>query len=285
MLIFHKWLTSVVGLADGIVSISRTVADDLADWLIESDKTRRLNLGYFHLGTDIDEGRPTNGLTGAEADLVTRLDGRKTLLMVGTVEPRKGHAQVLDAMDILWASEQDLALVIIGKQGWMVEGLAQRLRKHPEHSKRLFWFERASDGLLDQLYKRACALVMASEGEGFGLPLIEAAQHLLPIIARDIPVFREVAGDHAFYFHDTGGEGLAAALAEWLAAYQQGNAPDVSGMPRLNWAESTQQLLNAVLEGKWYRSINLTASAGQDDRKTDSEIRRVRADLPLATSG
>ena len=43
-------------------------------------------------------------------------------------------------------------------------------------------------------------LVAPSRGEGFGLPLIEAAQHKLPIFARDIPVFREVAGENAFFF-------------------------------------------------------------------------------------
>ena len=42
--------------------------------------------------------------------------------------------------------------------------------------------------------------LVASEGEGFGLPLIEAARHKPPIIARDIAVFREVANGHVLYF-------------------------------------------------------------------------------------
>ena len=56
------------------------------------------------------------------------------------------------------------------------------------------------------------SLIAASECEGFGLPLIEAARQGLPVIARDIPVFREVAGDHAFYYSAGRPEELADAL-------------------------------------------------------------------------
>ncbi len=62
------------------------------------------------------------------------------------------------------------------------------------------------------MYDAAQCLLAASEAEGFGLPLIEAAQHGLPVMARDIPVFREVAGDHAFYFDGTDPEHLADAI-------------------------------------------------------------------------
>ena len=64
-------------------------------------------------------------------------------------------------------------------------------------------------------------LISPSEGEGFGLPLIEAAQHATPIIARDIPVFREVAGDHAFYFDGLEASALADAIHQWLALWRQ----------------------------------------------------------------
>ncbi|HKV44986.1 MAG TPA: glycosyltransferase [bacterium] len=249
--VFCEWLARLAGLAHGFACISQAVANDLADWVTASGNTRRLELGYFHLGADISEGRPDNELSQGEAALLTRLVGQEALLMVGTVEPRKGHAQVLDAMDILWAAGEDVSLVIVGKVGWMVEELVTRLRTHPQRGNRLFWFERASDGLLDRLYTHASALVMASGGEGFGLPLIEAAQHGLPIIARDIPVFREVAGNHAVYFAETSGEELAATLTAWLAAYREGDILDTTDMPHLTWTQSARQLVGGILEGKW----------------------------------
>jgi glycosyltransferase involved in cell wall biosynthesis len=59
-------------------------------------------------------------------------------------------------------------------------------------------------------------LLGVSLDEGFDLPLIEAAKHALPILARDIPVFREIAGDHAAWFSGTTAEDLASALESWI---------------------------------------------------------------------
>jgi hypothetical protein len=86
-------------------------------------------------------------------------------------------------------------LAIVGRPGWTVEELIEKLGRHPSLRTRLFWFEDVSDEYLHRIY-RSC-----SEGEGFGLPLIEAAQHKLLILARDLPVFREVADGHASFFN------------------------------------------------------------------------------------
>ncbi len=72
--------------------------------------------------------------------------------MVGTLEPRKAHQQVLEAFEQLWNDGQKIQLVIVGKQGWMVESLAQRIRTHPELGKRLFWLENVSDEYLEKIY-------------------------------------------------------------------------------------------------------------------------------------
>ncbi|WP_115760418.1 glycosyltransferase, partial [Escherichia coli] len=87
---------------------------------------------------------------------------------------------------------------------------------HAERNRRLFWLDGVSDEYLEKIYAASDCLIAASEGEGFGLPLIEAAQHKLPIIARDIPVFREVAGNHALYFSGATPDTLANAVKEWL---------------------------------------------------------------------
>ena len=78
------------------------------------------------------------------------------------------------------------------------------------------------------------------------LPLIEAADHDIPILARDLPVFREVAGDHATYFSGKDPAVLADAIRRWLVALESGSAPGSSGLPRLTWRESALQLLGAI---------------------------------------
>jgi glycosyltransferase involved in cell wall biosynthesis len=146
----------------------------------------------------------------------------------------------------LWAQHIDVNLVIVGKKGWMVDILAERINTHAEFGIRLFWLDGISDEYLESIYNSSTCLVSASEGEGFGLPLIEAAKQGIPIIARDLPVFREVAGEHAFYFNGLSPEDLALAVTAWLSLHQQKQVPDSKLIPILTWAQSTEQLTSQL---------------------------------------
>ncbi|WP_313706120.1 glycosyltransferase [Massilia sp.] len=260
---FKAWLPMLARVSDGLLCISRAVADEVAGYLgtLPPLDRRPLKLGYFHLGADIQASAPTTGLPPGADEILARLAQRPSFLIVGTLEPRKGHLQVLGAFEQLWAEGLDVNLVIVGKRGWMVETLAARLEASPQRGERLFWFENASDEMLLKLYAASDALLAASEGEGFGLPLIEAAQHGVPIIARALPVFREVAGEFAYYFDGPAPADLAAAIRAWLALQAEGRAPASKGMPWLNWAEATGQLLDCVLGQRWYRSMYESSAA------------------------
>ncbi len=81
---------------------------------------------------------PSKRLPSDASTLLNNLFDRESFLMVGTLEPRKGYAQVLKAFEQLWQSDIDVNLIIIGKEGWMTEKLVDRLRAHQEQNKRLF---------------------------------------------------------------------------------------------------------------------------------------------------
>jgi glycosyltransferase involved in cell wall biosynthesis len=170
--------------------------------------------------------------------------------MVGTIEPRKGHDQVIKACELLWMTGMKLNLVIVGKKGWMVEELISRLEKHKQLNRRLYWYQGISDEALNQLYEIADGMVMASEGEGFGLPLIEAAQHNCPVLARDLPVFREVAGQHAAWFNGNSPLKLAYALKSWIDALSNGSAPLSTGMPWTTWKESSARIVGLLTDSQ-----------------------------------
>lgn len=244
-----EWL-SVVAESDGAFCVSRAVAHELADWVRGSGRVDQhpFNIGWFHHGADFTGSRSWTGLPAEAMDVLRKLESRPTFLTVGTLEPRKAHAQVLDAFEALWATGVDVNLAIVGKKGWLVEDLAKRLRRHPEQGKRLFWLEGVSDEYLEKIYGASVCLIAASRGEGFGLPLIEAAQYKVPILARDIPVFREVAGDHAFFFSGETGDALAAAVKDWLALHRDGRHPTSDDMPWLTWAETAERLARAIVD-------------------------------------
>jgi glycosyltransferase involved in cell wall biosynthesis len=263
--VFREWLMSVCRLADGVLCISRSVANEFTEFLKEADikRLRPLKPHWFHLGADVKSSVPSLGLPMDAPQVLESLTARPTFLMVGTIEPRKGHPQTLTAFDLLWQQGVDVNLVIVGKEGWMMEDLADSIRDHDNFEKQLFWLDSISDEYLEEIYKATTCLIAASEGEGFGLPLIEAAQHKISIIARDIPVFKEVAGEYAFYFAGLKPDDIASAVKQWLANSEKEQVPRSDAMPWLTWKQSSQQLIDVVLNSGV--EFGLRAKAAQPD--------------------
>jgi len=251
--IHEEWLKSIAIASNSLICISRSVADELQEWLRSNALTNAENLliGSFHLGADVAASMPSVGLPVDAQTLLKHINAGRTFLMVGTIEPRKGYLQVLEAFSSLWEHGIEINLVIVGHEGWTtlpddqrrtIPLIISKLRNHSENDRHLFWLEGISDEYLEKIYDASDCLIAASEGEGFGLPLIEAAQHKMPIIARDIPVFRELAGEHAFYFSGLAPENLADAVTTWIALNQKDIHPKSDSMHYLTWRESVIQL-------------------------------------------
>lgn len=248
----QRWM-QVISNCDGVVCISKEVAIYVNDWLMDNgpERLRSFSIGHFNLGADIAASIPTMGLPNKADTVLKLIKSTHSFLMVGTLEPRKKHDQVLAAFDKLWEQGIAVNLVLVGKPGWMIDALAERLRTHKKFNTQLFWLEDISDEYLEYLYAASTCLIAASEGEGYGLPLIEAAQHKLPIIARDIPIFREVAGDNAFYFSGDTSETLANCICEWLDFYARGTAPKSDAVPLITWEQSSNQFIDIILNNNW----------------------------------
>jgi glycosyltransferase involved in cell wall biosynthesis len=257
-----KWL-QVISKYDGAICISNAVADDLTQWRIKTDIENHVSRPYrievSRHGADYLASAPSRGLPNDAAALLAQMFSRPSFLMVGTIEPRKAYLEVIDAFSELWSDGLDINLLIVGREGWKdlpnsarrdIPLTVQRLRDHPERNERLLWLEGISDEYLDMIYTASTCLIAASHGEGFGLPLIEAARHKLPIIARDIPVFREVAGQHACYFNDSETEGLPQVIKKWLILRRDGLHPLSDKMPWMTWKQSAARLKKVLLNKK-----------------------------------
>ena len=245
---YTQWLRIVCN-QDGAVCISKAVAAELSVWVAEHSPARAgiLKIDWFHLGAVIEDSIPTRGMPRNGADALEKIAASNTFLTVGTMEPRKCHAQIIDAFDLLWATGAEVSLVVVGKHGWMTERLGTRLTGNEKYGSSLFWYEIASDEFLEKIYQASTCLIAASQAEGFGLPLIEAAQYGLPIIARDIPVFREVAHDGAFYFKGDKAQDLANAITTWLQLNNAGIVPNSTTVKWQTWRRSTEQLISRLI--------------------------------------
>lgn len=245
--VYHAWLEQISQF-DGLICISRAVVEDYESWLQEFGPKRKspLQIDWFHLGGDKELTKTSHSLPAASEGILKTLRATPSFLAVGTIEPRKGLRQCLAAMELLWAKGIEVNFVIVGKPGWLMDDFITTLEKHREAGKRLFWFKGINDAYLHAIYEACRCLIAPSVGEGFGLPLIEAAHHDLPVLARDLPVFREVAGEAADYFPDSKNpEVIAAAVEEVLKKPKA--SPDRSPMAFLTWAESAASLLSCVV--------------------------------------
>jgi glycosyltransferase involved in cell wall biosynthesis len=132
----------------------------------------------------------------------TRKPGGGRFVMVGTLEPRKNHAVILNA----WAAlAHDLPpgdvprLDILGQPGWCGEQIEQDIRNHPQFGRTIFLDTASGDDDLSRVYQAADTLLYPTLAEGFGLPPYEALGHGILPICSDLPVLRSGLGADAVY--------------------------------------------------------------------------------------
>lgn len=206
---FRGYLEKIVIHADHVACISRTVQLELEAFAVRMGKPLHVETVYPIITFSQPPAKPRPDLAGAFS--------RPTLLIVATIEPRKGHALLLEACEALWADGHDFNLVIIGRIGWKVQSLLDRLSEHPEKGSRLFLFHDATDADVAFAFQRARLLVFPSETEGLGLPILEAELVGCPTLCSDIPVFREIASPSTRFFSPYSAAGLKEALQMALA--------------------------------------------------------------------
>lgn len=242
---YKVWLEILAGIADGFFCISQQTQDDLERVL---DARHGLAEGYrtaiVPMGYSIQEAM----LVAADErpDAAMRFDASSPFsLMVGTLEPRKGHADILAGFSELWRRGSDERLVLVGRTGWKIDDLRAAIRSHPEHGHKLMWFDDVEDVELECIYQACQGVIIGSHAEGFGLPLIEALGHNKPVLARDLPVFRAHQELGVCYFPaDAGPQVLAQSIEGWTQDVQAGRITVTS--PTVGWKQAGHMILSAI---------------------------------------
>ena len=123
------------------------------------------------------------------------------LIFVGTIQPRKNLVKTIEAFAEAVKSApsfKDSKLLIVGKKGWDYEEILETPKKFGI-SEQVIFAGRVPDKDLPPLLSGACALINFSVEEGFGLPLLEAMACEIPCLISDIPPFKEVCSEYAYY--------------------------------------------------------------------------------------
>ncbi len=251
---FTQWLAQVEVNSDHWIGISRHVAGQLESYL-DRGASKPANIhcptvSAFRLGSDFPTGEVPLSLASQNLQirptLSTFLANRAaTLLMVGTLEPRKNHHCVFQACHELWKNGWDGQLLVIGRAGWKCDEIVSEAQSLP--AQRALWLSDATDEELQFAYRKSQALVFPSWEEGFGLPIVEALNQGTPVIASDHPVHREVGRQSCLYFPANSPKHLATILADQTKTeFRTLRALSAAYVP-VTWEQSCRELLADVI--------------------------------------
>lgn len=204
-------MRAVLDCAAGVIVNSAATGDELAAY---AAKTKRpmppLQVAWLGAEAPVEPVSPPPA-------------SRPYFVMVGTIEARKNHLLLLHLWERL---VRDLGsaspeLVLIGQRGWEADDVFALLDRSPDTKGHVRELGRCDDATMLGWLDGARALLMPSFIEGFGIPVIEALQRGIPVIASDLPVFREIARAIPLYLDPIDGAGWDAAIRAYC-----GDAPD-----------------------------------------------------------
>jgi glycosyltransferase involved in cell wall biosynthesis len=242
---YKAWIEVIAGIADGFLCISHQTEQELRQALKQKfDLSGGYQSCVVPMGHDIMES--VLDTEGESPDVPDRFDmSAPFTLMVGTLEPRKGHADIVAAFSELWQAGGSDHLVLVGRMGWRVEELRTRILTHPEFGRKLMWFGDVGDAELEHIYKACQGMIIASHAEGFGLPLIEALGHRKPVLARDLPIFRQHEALGVRYFPaEAKAKELAGCIRKWIEEANSGCITITP--PERGWKDAAHVILSAI---------------------------------------
>jgi glycosyltransferase involved in cell wall biosynthesis len=221
---FRRLIAKHLERADRIISVSRYTANEVMEiFNVPEDK-----ISVIYHGCDHVHNNEKSGLTddlknipeeGTSENILRRLNFPEKgdfILFVGTIEPRKNPELLLSAFERLAERyKKGVYLIIAGDFGWETGFFRKKLESSKDRDKVIItgYLDR---NILIHLYRSSKLLVMPSRQEGFGLPVIEAMELELPVIASKTSSLSEIGSDAVFYFEKESAEDLAAKMEKLL---------------------------------------------------------------------
>lgn len=211
---FISWAVGVFAHADHFLVNSEATKRDLLKvaqvlgYAVDPDDVAVIRL-------DADFRKPETRRAGKDVLAKWRLDDDPFVLMVGTVESRKGHVVAMDAwLELIrrHGARKVPRLVCVGKNGWLNDTVYQRLQQNDELAKRVTMLSYLTDEELALLYRTCQFTVYPSLYEGWGLPITEALCYGKPVIASDNSSLPEAGGEFGVYFETGSAIQLADAV-------------------------------------------------------------------------
>ena len=237
---FHHWMKNCALRSDLVLTNTKSVVSQVQKFAGECLNKEKFSpkIDHFKLGSELPLIDPRKVIPKTQR---VSFPTDNIFLSVGTLEPRKGYSISLDAADKAWLSGADFIYIIVGRYGWSQAKLRERILNHDLYGKKLIWFDNLDDAELAYFYQISKRLICSSLDEGFGLPLMEAAQHGLAVIASDISVFREIAGDSTRFFEVANHDQLAKEIISACSSPKT-----ITSAEPISWNSATNELIERI---------------------------------------
>ena len=172
----------------------------------------------------------------------------KYVLFVGTLQPRKNIAKLIEAFSKI--KTKNIKLIIVGKKGWLWEEIIQAPEKYGI-AERVKFLDFVTDQDLPSLYKNAECFVLPSLYEGFGLPVLEAMQYGCPVLVSNVSSLPEVGGDACLYFDPENADEIAQKIDLVISDEKQRKEMIEKGkiqVKKFSWEKTAKQTLQVLEE-------------------------------------
>ncbi len=200
-------------------------------------RTNTLSGTVLRLGSDGIGARPHS----------LRLNRPLNFAVLGTIEPRKNHALILEAFDPLLRQVEGLSLSFMGKLGWVDPDLSHKIRKLASEKGSGFTFcETPGDGEIRSSVEQSRATIYVSAAEGFGLPPVESLWLGTPVIASNtIPSLENVGSAGVHYVEPLDVVNLRRAVLSFVDDdYANNKARQAMKLNLPTWQSFTEEVLN-----------------------------------------
>jgi glycosyltransferase involved in cell wall biosynthesis len=235
---FTKYFQCVLPLADRLIFTSNRVREDVTSYAagigVDLADTRIVPLGCD----------PYSGATGR---LPSQLESGRYILFVATLEPRKNHRMLVEIwkrlLDDGIPQQTGIKLVFVGRPGWKMEGFFDLLTSHAALAETLHCFSDIDDETLSAMYSNAAFCVYPSLYEGFGLPVVEALAHGIPLIVSAGGALPEVAQGCAIVLSPLDEPSWEREMRHWMMDPSARNRFAVEARKRFqhrSWDDSAQ---------------------------------------------
>ena len=236
-----KWTKYSVRKAKKVITISQSSKDDIIKYYkIPEKKVKVVHLGLKEISME-----------KASKDLKEFGITKKFILFVGTLQPRKNIARLIEAFAQLPKDlRDDHQLVIIGKKGWLYEEILESPVKF-DVEKDVVFLDYVTDEDLPMFYRNAQVYVLPSLYEGFGLPILEAMRYGCPVAASNTSSLPEAGGDSAIYFDPEDANDISRTIQKILTDKILSEKMIEKGKvhyKKFTWEKAAQEVLSVVEE-------------------------------------